>query len=96
MDALTAFAAFAMTVLSAALLYVGSPNCAWRPGPTRGIGGTRSGLLLAAAALLPWSLLLGFGAGLCAMLGTWMLALMLLPWLGWTTSGGAPEMRDHG
>jgi hypothetical protein len=73
--------AFVVTVLSALALYAGSAHCRWR-GLQRWRGtGTWAGLALAVVALLAWVAELGVGAGLCVMLGTWMLALMALPCL---------------
>ena len=77
-----AAAAFASALLSAMMLYAGSSHCRW---PAlhrwRDIGGW-VGLALAGLSLWLWVLSLGGGAGLCAMLGTWMLAMMALPYLG--------------
>ncbi|MET0807827.1 MAG: hypothetical protein ABWX93_03620 [Pseudoxanthomonas sp.] len=47
--------------------------------------GTWVGLALAGLSLWLWVLTLGGGAGLCAMLGTWMLAMMALPYLALVT-----------
>lgn len=69
-------------VLSALCLYAGSPNC--RLAPLRRLRrfGNGLGLALAAASLAAWIAQLGVGAGLCAMLASWMLALMLVPTVG--------------
>lgn len=68
--------------LSALALYAGSPNC--RLAPLRRLRrfGTLLGLALAGASLAAWIAHLGVGAGLCAMLASWMLALMLVPAFG--------------
>ncbi|RZA34660.1 MAG: hypothetical protein EOP92_14520 [Lysobacteraceae bacterium] len=92
---LLAAAAFATSLASALALYAGSANCRW-PGLRRWRGtGSWIGLALAGLSLWSWVLLLGGGAGLCAMLGTWMLAMMVLPWLG-AASGAVPDARDAG
>ncbi len=68
--------------LSALALYAGSPNC--RLAPLRRLRrfGNWLGLALASASLAAWIAQLGVGAGLCAMLANWMLALMLVPTFG--------------
>ncbi|WP_241094240.1 hypothetical protein, partial [Xanthomonas bonasiae] len=68
--------------LSALALYSGSPNC--RLAPLRRLRrfGNGLGLALAGASLAAWIAQLGIGAGLCAMLASWMLALMLAPTVG--------------
>ncbi|WP_369937775.1 hypothetical protein [Xanthomonas tesorieronis] len=77
--------------LSALALYAGSPNC--RLATLRRLRrfGTWLGLALAGASLAIWIAHLGIGAGLCAMLATWMLALMLVP-----TFGALRGESDHG
>lgn len=73
---------------SAAGLYAGSRHCRW-PGWRRiGRVGTWLGLLLAVVSLALWMRALGAGAGLCAMLGSWMLALMALPYMAGMRVGG--------
>jgi len=64
---------------SALALYAGSPHCMWsalrgHPRAARCVG-----WVLALASLLAWSFALGVVAGLCAMLASWMLALVLQP-----------------
>ncbi|RZA05195.1 MAG: hypothetical protein EOP02_39705 [Proteobacteria bacterium] len=81
MEFLIAAGAFATSALSALALYAGSRHCRW---PSlhgwRDTGGW-VGLALAGLSFWLWVLLLGGGAGLCAMLGTWMLAMMVLPYV---------------
>lgn len=86
--------AFSTTLLSALALYAGSAHCRW-PVLRRWRGaGVWAGLALAVLSLWLWMAKLGGGAGFCAMLGTWMLALMALPYLGaWT--GQDPEARSE-
>ena len=69
------------TFLSAAALYAGSRHCRW--GAWRRVGrvGTWAGAWLALVSLALWIYALGAGAGTCAMLGTWMFALMALPYV---------------
>lgn len=71
--------AIATSILSAWLLYRASPHRAgeaqrWRLG-------NPLGLLMAVLSLLLWIADLGVGAGISVMLGSWMLGLMLLPYL---------------
>lgn len=76
-------------LVSALALYLASPNCGWRPAARR--GGVRViGVGLALVSLGAWIALLGVGAGLCAMLATWMLALVALPYLAWWTNASPP------
>lgn len=85
--------AFSTTLLSALALYAGSAHCRW-PALRRWRGsGTWVGLALAALSLWLWMAKLGGGAGFCAMLGTWMLALMALPYLA-AVSGRDPDPRS--
>lgn len=72
-------AAFATSLLSAMSFYAGSANCRWSlPRVKRGawLGGA-----LAMVSLWAWTAALGFGAGLCVMLGTWTLGAIALPYL---------------
>ena len=75
--------------LSAAGLYAGSRHCRWPAWRRMGRAGTWAGLLLAVVSLALWVRALGAGAGSCAMLGTWMLALMTLPYMAGMRVGGA-------
>lgn len=70
-----------MAVLSAAGLYAGSRHCRWTSWRRAGRAGTWLGAALAVASLLLWTRALGAGAGLCAMLGSWMLAMIALPYI---------------
>ena len=72
--------AIAASLLSAAALYAASPHCrwlAWR----RLRAGRWISLALAALSLALWIASLGAGAGFVAMLGTWMLAALALPYM---------------
>lgn len=76
-------------LLSAFALYAGSGHCRWRlPAVLRRYGKV-AGLVLAIASLAAWIAVLGVGAGLCAMLGCWMLAMVALPWLAALRTGPA-------
>ncbi|MEL1264799.1 hypothetical protein [Pseudoxanthomonas putridarboris] len=81
MPSLLLIVAFATAVSSAAALYAGSRHCRWASWRRLGRTGTWAGLSLAVVSLSLWIVALGTGAGLCAMLGTWMLAMMGLPYL---------------
>ena len=95
MDILIPVSAFAAALLSALALYAGSPHCLW-PALRRWRGtGSWVGLALAGLSLWLWVLALGGGAGLCVMLGTWMLALMALPYLALMT-GASVAGRHEG
>lgn len=81
MDTWWSILGLATAVASAFALYAGSSHCRW---PVPG-GHSRVtvviGMLLAAASWLTWTLARGPAVGLCAMLATWMLALIASPWL---------------
>ena len=79
--------AFTTALLSALALYAASAHCRWPALRRLHAIGVPLGLAMAAASLALWIAELGAGAGICAMLGTWMLALMALPYLAaWTGS----------
>jgi len=82
------------SVLSALALYAGSVHCRWTALQRwRGVGSWVGGVL-ALASLALWVADLGAGAGLCAMLGTWMLALMAFPYLAaWTSPVGDTQVE---
>lgn len=81
MPSLSIVAAILAAVLSAAGLYAGSRHCRWDAWRRLGRAGTWAGVLLAVASLALWIRTLGAGAGVCAMLGTWMFAMMALPYI---------------
>ncbi|MGO4221272.1 hypothetical protein AB4Y64_05390 [Lysobacter sp. TAF61] len=93
MDTALALSALISTLLSALALYAGSRNCRWTPRPKHPRRWTRIGLSLAVVGLVLWMVLLGGGAGLCAMLGTWMLGLIVLPYLALRSPAGAGGSR---
>jgi len=78
--------AIALSLISAASLYAASPHCRWPSWRRHAARGNLVGVLLALGALWVWIAELGVGAGLCAMLGTWMLGLMACPYLAWRMS----------
>lgn len=86
--------AFIATVLSALALYAGSAHCRLRVLQRwQGIG-TGIGSVLALVSLVLWGADLGMGAGLCVMLGTWMLALMALPYVAaWTNPASDTQVE---
>lgn len=73
-------AAFAVG-LSALGLYAGSRHCRWVTLRRLGRVGTWAGVVLAVAAWALWIHVLGAGAGSCAMLGSWMFAMMAVPYI---------------
>lgn len=96
MDLALGLLATVTAVASALALYLASPNCGWRATVRRG------GLRIAAGALallslLAWAALSGVGAGLCAMLATWMLSALALPYLAWWTNAkpSVDARRSH-
>lgn len=78
------------TMLSAALLYGASPHCVWHAWRRRR-GVLSGGFALAVLALIAWIAALGPGAGLCAMLVGWMLALVVQPYLALLADRRAAE-----
>ncbi|MDN5781772.1 MAG: hypothetical protein L0H23_07085 [Luteimonas sp.] len=77
-------------VLSAFALYAGSQQCRWRLPAALHRHGSVVGSVLALASLAAWFAALGVGAGLCAMLGCWMLAMVVLPCLA-MSAGTSPR-----
>lgn len=85
-SALATVAAIIATLLSALSAYGASPHCRWTWLRNARTSHWPVAVVLALGALLLWSVPLGVGAGSCALLGSWMLAAILLPWLAaWTT-----------
>jgi hypothetical protein len=78
--------AFAAALLSALALYAGSVHCPWRWARPLRRPGKWLGTALAIASLVAWIAELGTGAGLCAMLGCWMSALVAMPYLASCTA----------
>lgn len=81
--------AFVFAACSAIAWYAASPHCMWsalrgHPRAARGAGS-----VLALLSLASWIGALGAAAGLCAMLASGMLALMVQPYLAWFV--GTPE-----
>ena len=77
------------TGLSALGLYAGSRHCRWAMLRRLGRLGTWAGVALAVAALVLWVQVLGAGAGSCAMLASWMFAMMAVPYIaGMRITGG--------
>ena len=75
--------AFVFAACSAIAWYAASPHCMWpalrgHPRAARGAGS-----VLALLSLASWIDVLGAAAGLCAMLASWMLALVVQPYLAW-------------
>lgn len=73
-------------LLSALALYAGSGNCRWWLPAALCRHGKVTGLVLALVSLAAWIAALGVGAGLCAMLCCWMLAMVALPCLAALTA----------
>ncbi|MBA3930506.1 putative membrane protein [Pseudoxanthomonas japonensis] len=86
--------AVVLAVLSAMALYAGSRHCRWTSWRRVGRAGRWGGALLAIASWVVWMRVLGAGAGSCAMLGTWMLAMMALPYMAGIRIGG--DVRSDG
>ena len=94
MTTLSLSVGLATSILSALALYAGSGHCRW-PALQRWRGAGWLGLALAGSSLWAWVDALGGGAGLCAMLGTWMVAMMLFPFLGTLTGRQADPTREE-
>lgn len=73
--------AFVFAVCSAAAWYAASPHCMWAALRGHVRAARFAGSVLALLSLLSWTSMLGGAAGLCAMLVSWMLALIVQPWL---------------
>jgi hypothetical protein len=86
---LTGMACIATTA-SAMLMYAASPHCVWHAWRRRR-GVLAGGFVLAALALAAWIAALGAGAGTCAMLVGWMLALVAQPYLALLADRRAAE-----
>jgi hypothetical protein len=71
----------AAALASAVALYAASPHCRWPRWPRWRPGAQLAGALLAVLSLVAWCLALGPAVGLCGMLASWMLGMMVLPWL---------------
>ena len=81
--------AIACAACSAIAWYAASPHCLWlalrgHPRAARMAGGA-----FALLSLVGWIHVLGAAAGLCAMLVSLMLALIVQPWLAWFA--GSPD-----
>ncbi|WP_426689452.1 hypothetical protein [Rhodanobacter ginsengiterrae] len=73
--------AFVFAACSATAWYAASPHCRWpalrgQPRLARGAGAA-----LALLSLLGWTSAFGIASGLCAMLASVMLGLIVQPWL---------------
>ena len=73
--------AFAVAACSAIACYAGSPHCMWPALRDHPRSGRIAGITLALLSAALWICVLGTAAGLCAMLASWMLALVVQPWL---------------
>ncbi len=81
--------AFLFAACSATAWYAASPHCLWRTLRGRAHIARVAGGALALLSLAVWISVLGVAAGLCAMLASGMLALIVLPWLALLT--GSPD-----
>ena len=81
--------AFALTVSSAVAFYAASPHCMWAVLRSRWRFARSAGMLLALLSLTVWVSVLGMVVGLCAMLLSWMSALVAQPCLALLT--GTPD-----
>jgi len=78
--------AVALSLASALAAYARSAHCRWPVLRRMHRSGAAAGVVLASAASVLWIVELGVGAGLCAMVGCWMLAAIVLPYLAWMRS----------
>ncbi len=86
----------AIAAVSAVAFYVASPHCRWTRWRRWRPAARLTGALLAVLSLGIWCLVLGPVVGVCAMLTSWMLAMVVMPWLAvWMhvpdTSNGNPH-----
>jgi hypothetical protein len=81
--------AFLLAACSATAWYAASPHCLWRALRGRARTARSAGGVLALLSLAGWISVLGAAAGVCAMLASGMLALIVLPWLALLT--GSPD-----
>lgn len=81
--------AFVFAVCSAIAWYAASPHCMWRVLRGRMYVMRIAGGVLALLSLVSWVSVLGGAAGLCAMLTSWMLTLIVQPWLA--LFAGSPD-----
>lgn len=81
--------AFLLAACSATAWYAASPHCLWRALRGRTRIARMAGGVLASLSLAGWVSVLGAAAGVCAMLASGMLALIVLPWLALLT--GSPD-----
>lgn len=86
MSLFAVIAATATAMLSAAAFYAASAHCRWPAWKRRGTKGRIVGSVLAVVSLALWIAQLGVGAGLCAMMGSWMLVVIALPYIAWRTA----------
>lgn len=81
----------ATAATSALALYAASSHCRWL-GLRRWTRGARAaGALLAVLSLVSWITALGPAVGVCAMLATWMLAMVALPYLALLTGTASAD-----
>ena len=86
--------AFAVAACSAIACYAGSPHCMWpalrgHPRMARSVG-----MVLALLSAALWICVLGTAAGLCSMLASWMLALVVQPWLALFTGNPDADVTE--
>lgn len=81
MNAWLCILALALAAVSASALYAASPHCMWAAWRRRQRVARMLGIALAIASLLIWICALGAAVGLCAMLASWMLGLIVQPYL---------------
>jgi branched-subunit amino acid ABC-type transport system permease component len=73
--------AFAFAACSAIAWYAASPHCMWSALRGHPRVARIAGSVLALLSLVSWISVLGGAVGLCAMLASWMLALIVQPLL---------------
>lgn len=79
METLLSFSGCVTAIISAITFYAASPNCRWRRWRASAWPARVVGTLLIVASAITFSAALGVGPGICAALGAWMLAFVVLP-----------------
>ena len=81
--------AFVLSACSATAWYAASPHCLWAAWRGHPRAARIAGGVFALLSLASWISVLGGASGLCAMLVSLMLALIVQPWLAWFA--GSPD-----
>jgi hypothetical protein len=78
--------ALATSVFAATAFYATSPNCLWPSMRRWRRWSAACTIALSVWSIAMWIAVFGIGVGLCAMLGSCMLTMIVLPWSALLTS----------